>query len=73
MGVVSSLMSVLLHYSFPTLYWAPKNSKDKPEKYQGGREVSDFVEYIKRKATDPVDLPEDDKKKKKSKKDEDAL
>ena len=58
---------------FPTLYWAPKNNKDKPEKYQGGREVSDFVEFIKKKATDPTDLPEDGGKKKKSSKDDGDL
>lgn len=49
---------------FPTMYWAPKDNKENPVKYQGGREVSDFVEYIKKHATDPVDLPV--KKKKKS-------
>lgn len=62
---------------FPTIYWAPKNGKDKPEKYSGGREVSDFVDFIKRKATDPISLPDEDtkkeKKKKKSKKDTEAL
>jgi protein disulfide isomerase family A protein 3 len=58
----------LLCFSFPTLYWAPKNGKDKPEKYQGGREVSDFVDFIKRKAN--VELPEDGKK---SQKDDEAL
>ena len=42
------------------------NKKDSPEKYQGGREVSDFVDYIKGKSTNPFTL--DEKKKKKSKK-----
>ncbi|EDO31634.1 predicted protein [Nematostella vectensis] len=50
---------------FPTIYWAPANNKENPEKYEGGREVSDFVDFIKRKATKPVNL--DEKKKKKSK------
>lgn len=59
---------------FPTIYWAPKNGKDKPEKYSGGREVSDFVDFVKRKATDPFTLPgEKEKKEKKSKKDDEAL
>lgn len=58
-------------YSFPTIYWAPKNGKDNPEKYQGGREVSDFVDFIKRKASDPIEFPEDGKKK--SQKDDEAL
>lgn len=56
---------------FPTIYWAPKNGKDKPEKYSGGREVSDFVDFIKRKASDPFELPEDSKKSKKKKDEED--
>ena len=46
-------------------------------KYEGGREVSDFLEYIKSKASDPITLPEEGekqkKKKKKTKKDQEAL
>ena len=63
---------MLIILSFPTIYWAPKGGKDKPEKYQGGREVSDFVDFIKRKASDPVNLSEEGKKKK-SKKDKEEL
>ena len=48
------------------MYWAPKDNKENPVKYQGGREVADFVDYIKKHATDPVDLPVKTKKKKKS-------
>uniref|UniRef100_A0AAF5Q208 Protein disulfide-isomerase n=1 Tax=Wuchereria bancrofti TaxID=6293 RepID=A0AAF5Q208_WUCBA len=36
---------------FPTLYWVPKNRKDKPEPYSGGREVDDFIKYIAKHAT----------------------
>lgn len=36
---------------FPTLYWAPKDSKDKPVKYEGGREADDFLKYIAKHAT----------------------
>jgi len=50
---------------FPTIYWAPKNNKDNPEKYQGGREVSDFVTFLKNKASTPFSLDEKKKKKKK--------
>merc|ERR1719412_2384436 len=50
---------------FPTMYWAPMGNKENPVKYQGGRELNDFVEYIKKQATNPVDLPEKTKKKKK--------
>merc|ERR1712168_732636 len=53
---------------FPTLYWAPMGSKDSPQKYQGGREVNDFVDFIKREATNPVELGEKKKKKKKKEK-----
>lgn len=31
---------------FPTLFWLPKGEKSKPVKYEGGREVDDFVKYI---------------------------
>ena len=36
---------------FPTLFWLPKDSKDTPVKYEGGREVDDFVKYIAKHAT----------------------
>jgi len=41
---------------FPTLFWLPKNrSKDsKPQKYEGGREVDDFIKYIAKQATDEL-------------------
>lgn len=35
---------------------------------QGGREVSDFIEFIKKKATNPPVLPVEEKKSKKKKK-----
>jgi len=44
---------------FPTLYWAPMGKKDNPVKYEGGRDVSDFVEYIKKSATNPVELKDE--------------
>lgn len=39
---------------FPTLFWLPKDSKSKPVKYEGGREVDDFVKYIAKQATDEL-------------------
>ncbi|XP_063980859.1 protein disulfide-isomerase A3 [Diachasmimorpha longicaudata] len=39
---------------FPTLYWIPKNAKDSPVKYEGGRELEDFVKYIAKHATEPL-------------------
>lgn len=35
---------------FPTLFWVPSATK-KPEPYQGGRELDDFVKFIAEKAT----------------------
>ena len=31
---------------FPTIYFAPANSKDKPIKYEGARELDDFIKFI---------------------------
>ncbi|XP_002740183.1 protein disulfide-isomerase A3-like [Saccoglossus kowalevskii] len=50
---------------FPTLYWVPMNNK--PKKYEGGREVDDFMKYIKREATKGLNIP------KKAKKDKEEL
>ncbi|XP_015674084.2 protein disulfide-isomerase A3 [Protobothrops mucrosquamatus] len=52
---------------FPTIYFSPAGSKQSPKKYEGGREVSDFVSYLKREATYPPILQEDEKPKKKKK------
>ncbi|XP_001599732.2 protein disulfide-isomerase A3 [Nasonia vitripennis] len=39
---------------FPTLFWVPKDSKDSPVKYEGGRDLDDFVKYIAKHATNPL-------------------
>jgi protein disulfide isomerase family A protein 3 len=39
---------------FPTIYFAPKNAKNSPRKYEGGREVEDFIKYLAREATEPL-------------------
>lgn len=39
---------------FPTLYWAPKDSKSSPVKYEGGREADDFLKYIAKHATNEL-------------------
>ncbi|XP_005807506.1 protein disulfide-isomerase A3 [Xiphophorus maculatus] len=57
---------------FPTIYFSPAGRKMSPKRYEGGREVSDFISYLKREATNPLVVPEDAKKKKK-KKDDDKL
>lgn len=40
---------------------------------QGGREVSDFISYLKREATNSLVVQEESKKKKKKKKDDDKV
>eukprot|EP00731_Ephydatia_muelleri_P016571 Em0009g995a len=52
---------------FPTIFWVPAGSKSAPEKYTGGREVSDFIEFIKKKATKPPVIAEEKKAEKKGK------
>jgi len=39
---------------FPTLFFAPKGSKSSPKKYEGGREMDDFLKYIAKEATDEL-------------------
>lgn len=39
---------------FPTLFWLPKDQKDKPVRYDGGRDVDDFIKYIAKHATDEL-------------------
>jgi len=39
---------------FPTIYFVPKNSKDSPRKYEGGREVDDFIKFLAKEASEPL-------------------
>lgn len=39
---------------FPTLYFAPKGSKENPKSYEGGREVDEFIKYLARESTEPL-------------------
>lgn len=39
---------------FPTLYWVPKDKKSSPVRYEGGRDVEDFVKYVAEHATDEL-------------------
>ncbi|XP_053318276.1 protein disulfide-isomerase A3 [Spea bombifrons] len=52
---------------FPTIYFSPAGSKQSPKRYEGGREVSDFLSYLKKEATNPPIIKEDEKPKKKKK------
>ncbi|KHJ94193.1 protein disulfide-isomerase domain protein [Oesophagostomum dentatum] len=50
---------------FPTLYWLPKNKKNEPIPYNGGREVKDFINFIAKHSTDGLKGYNRDGKKKK--------
>ncbi|XP_055517037.1 protein disulfide-isomerase A3 [Leucoraja erinacea] len=50
---------------FPTLYFAPMGKKKSPKKYEGGREVNDFMRYLKKECTHPLTAVEEEKKAKK--------
>lgn len=39
-------------HGFPTIYWYPKNKV--PKKYEGGRDLNDFIEYIAKHATEEL-------------------
>lgn len=39
---------------FPTLFWLPKNKRDAPVRYDGGREVDDFIKYISKHASNEL-------------------
>lgn len=47
--------------------------KKTPKKYNGGRDVDSFIDYLKREATKPFKVPDKKKKKKKDKKQKDEL
>ena len=40
---------------FPTIYFAPSNSKETPKKFDGGRTLEDFVKYLEENATVSLD------------------
>ena len=39
---------------FPTIYFAPSDSKSSPIKYSGERDIDSFVSFLKEKATVPL-------------------
>ncbi|XP_064846163.1 protein disulfide-isomerase A3-like [Oncorhynchus masou masou] len=52
---------------FPTIFFSPAGQKMSPKKYEGGREVSDFISYLKEEATNPLVAQEEETSKKKKK------
>jgi protein disulfide-isomerase A3 len=55
---------------FPTLYFAPKDGKRSPIAYSGEREVKDFIKFLAKESTSPLNGWERDGKKKKVEKKE---
>ncbi|KAJ8340306.1 hypothetical protein SKAU_G00349390 [Synaphobranchus kaupii] len=49
---------------FPTIYFSPAGKKQSPKKYEGGREVSDFISYLNKEAASPPIVKEEKKSKK---------
>jgi len=45
-----------------------KNSKQNPRKYEGGREVEDFIKYLAKESTEPLNGYDRNGSKKKAKK-----
>ncbi|XP_057210618.1 protein disulfide isomerase family A, member 8 isoform X2 [Triplophysa rosa] len=41
---------------FPTIYFAPAGRKNEPKRYEGAREVKDFIKFLKREASKPLVL-----------------
>ncbi|XP_070840638.1 protein disulfide-isomerase A3-like isoform X1 [Chaetodon trifascialis] len=38
-------------HGYPTIYFAPAGRKDEPVRYEGGRELKDFLKFLKREAS----------------------
>lgn len=52
-------------HGFPTIFWYPSSSKQ-PKKYEGGRDLQDFINYVAKHATNELDGYSRDGKKKKT-------
>jgi protein disulfide isomerase family A protein 3 len=39
---------------YPSLFWVPRDSKANPKKYDGGRKLDEFIEYIAKHSTEPL-------------------
>ncbi|KAL3865494.1 hypothetical protein ACJMK2_042879 [Sinanodonta woodiana] len=39
---------------FPTIYFAPKGNKKNPQKYNGGREVDEFLKFLAKESTNEL-------------------
>ncbi|XP_030266359.1 protein disulfide-isomerase A3-like [Sparus aurata] len=41
---------------YPTIYFAPVGRKDEPIRYEGGRELKDFLKFLKRESSHSLQL-----------------
>jgi len=53
-ATANSLPPAYAARGYPTIFFAQANKKDAPIKYEGAREIEDFVSFIKREATLPL-------------------
>ena len=51
-ATANDVPSTFTVHGFPTIFWYPKSKVVK--KYEGGREVNDFIEYISKEATEEL-------------------
>uniref|UniRef100_A0A8C2DZ52 Protein disulfide-isomerase n=1 Tax=Cyprinus carpio TaxID=7962 RepID=A0A8C2DZ52_CYPCA len=60
-NVLYSLALAIIDFSlffcrFPTIYFAAAGRKDEPKRYEGAREVKDFINFLKLEASKPLVL-----------------
>ncbi|KAL5110064.1 putative protein disulfide-isomerase ER-60 [Taenia crassiceps] len=53
-ATANSFPSAFTVRGYPTIYWVPKASKNKPVAYEGGREVDDMLKFVAKSATDEL-------------------
>ena len=51
-ATANDVPSPFVVHGFPTLYWYPKSKS--PKKYEGGRELNDFIEFIAKHSTEEL-------------------
>ena len=51
-ATANDVPSPFVVHGFPTLYWYPKNKSTK--KYEGGRELNDFIEFIAKHSSEEL-------------------
>lgn len=64
-ATANDVPSPFVVHGFPTIYWYPKSKQAR--KYEGGRDLDDFIQYIAKHATEELQGYTRDGKKKESK------